>query len=129
MLIDVLTGDTDFGEPSRVALREARARGVLVACDVVWAELATAYSDPGRARNALDTAGVEFSSVGLAAALEAGASWRRYRSSGGRRPRIAPDFLIGAHAALQADRLLTRDRGFYRSHFAGLTVVDPSDGS
>jgi hypothetical protein len=25
-----------------------------------------------------------------------------------------------------ADRLLTRDRGFYRKYFAGLRVIDPS---
>jgi hypothetical protein len=39
---------------------------------------------------------------------------------------VIADFLIGAHAFEQADRLLTRERGFHRMAFDGLVIVDPS---
>jgi predicted nucleic acid-binding protein len=38
---------------------------------------------------------------------------------------VVADLLVGAHAAHQADRLLTRDRGFFRRYFDDLMVLDP----
>jgi len=69
---------------------------------------------------------VVYSSVSSEAAVAAGRAWRIYRQGGGRRDRLIPDFLVGAHARLQADRLLTRDRAFYRTYFDDLQIVDPS---
>jgi predicted nucleic acid-binding protein len=61
-------------------------------------------------------------SASLAGAMF-GAYLSRRRSSGPRR--VVPDFLIGAHAALLADRLLARDRGYYRDYFKRLVVLEP----
>jgi len=122
----VFAADPTFGEASREALREARARGAVVACEIVWAEVAAAFAGRAPTAEALDQLGVNFSPANVFAAVEAGVSWRNYRRSGGTRERIIADFLVASHAQVHADRLLTRDRGFYRSHFAGLTVVDPT---
>jgi len=56
----------------------------------------------------------------------AGRIWRKYRQQGGPRSRFLSDFLIGAHAQVQTNRLVSRDRGFYRKLFPTLTVLDPS---
>lgn len=124
VLIDVLGPDPRFGHQSARALSTSLRAGRIVASEVVWAEVAGQFASPGEAEESLSRAGIEFSAIELRAALAAGAAWHEYRGRGGKR--LVPDFLIGAHAAVQADRLLTRDRGFYRSYFASLEVIDPA---
>ncbi len=95
---------------------------------MVWAEVSAAFPDRSSASAAMDRLGVSFSTGTAISAIEAGGRWREYRLEGGPRDRVVPDFLVAAHALLgAADRLLTRDRGFYRSRFKGLNVVGPSD--
>lgn len=127
VLLDVLGADPVYGETSRQALRSAYDTGALVACDVVWAEVRAHFLTDEAFQEALGLLGVRFDSVSPDAASEAGRLWRESRK-GERVPRarVIADFLIGAHARLQADALLTRDRGFYRRYFAGLRVVDPT---
>jgi len=126
VLIDVFGGDVSFGERSRRALRSCRAEGRLIACDVVWAEVAGLFLSPRDTEAAMSRLSIDFGATPVEAALKAGAAWRAHRSRGGRRTRRIADFLIGAHAVATADRLLTRDRGFYRSYFRRLRIVDPS---
>lgn len=126
VLLDVFAADPEFGGRSRAAIRSALLEGGLVACDVVWAEVAAAFPTTAEVTAAMDRLGVRFMPLDEQVSADAGGAWRSYRRSGGSRTRILADFLIGAHAAVAADRLLTRDRGFYRKHFDRLTVLDPS---
>ena len=73
----------------------------------------------------LDEIGIHYLPTTEQAAVRAGEMQRRYRDRGGRRERVVPDFLIGAHAMLQCDALITRDAGFFRDYFKGLQVIVP----
>lgn len=126
VLLDVLGADATFGPRSRDALTRCIGDGALLMSDVAWIETAAAFPDPSTADSALASIGVTFDPTRQKAATAAATAWRAYRESGGPRSRVVADFLIGAHAQVQADRLLTRDRGFYRKYFAGLVVLDPS---
>ena len=67
--------------------------------------------------------GIAFLPMTEAAAVESAECWRIYRKQSGKSGRIVADFLIGGHAITQCDRLLTRDRGFYRDYFKKLSLL------
>ena len=126
VLIDVLGADPTFGPGSRAALRRCVAEGTIVACEIVWAEVLAAFPNPTTTEAVLDRIPVTFDAMDQLAARRAGATWGEYRRRSGPRTRIVSDFVVGAHALEQADRLLTRDRGFYRQAFTDLTILDPT---
>ncbi len=126
VLIDILEPDPFYGPSSRDGLTRCLGEGAVVACEVVWAEVATAYSPNAYGViGALKRAGIVYSPLDEESALKAAKSWHAYRSQGGTRERIAADFLIGGHAQVQCDRLLTRDHGFFRHYFKSLRVIVP----
>lgn len=126
VLVDVFRDDARYCRPSAQALRQCIREGQLVVCDVVWAELAALFPSSVELEERMRQLNAVFSSMSNEAASLAGDLWRDYRKRETGRGRVIADFLIGAHAMKQAERLLTRDRGFYRDYFADLVVVDPS---
>lgn len=125
VLLDILAPDEKFVEPSAKALEEAAAAGALAICDIVYAELCAHFRVQRDCDEFLKQCEIRIEGLSRPASFLASRAWRSYRQQGGRRTRILPDFLIGAHAQVQASCLLSRDRGFYREMFPSLRVVDP----
>lgn len=125
VLVDVLTGDASYGDASAEALALALSQGEVVLCDAVAAEVQTLLDTRETVMDSLKEFGLRFDPIQEAAAVRAGHMQRRYRDRAGARQRVVADFLIGAHALLQCQALITRDDGFFRDYFKGLRLIVP----
>jgi predicted nucleic acid-binding protein len=128
VLIDLLADNPGGAEGAEAALRQALSVGPVAVCDVVLAEVTTALRDGAEVLAALEEMGVQVVPLEAKSAIRAGEMQRRYRQRGGRRERTVPDFLVGAHALLQCDGLITRDAVFFHDYFKGLKVIVPKPG-
>jgi predicted nucleic acid-binding protein len=124
-LLDVLIGDPVHAESSEICIGEALAREDVVVCDAVVAEVQAMLDTSVSLLDTLASLGIRYESTHEGAAMRAGHMYRRFRTRGGMRERVVADFLIGAHALLQCDGLITRDAGFYRDYFKGLKLIVP----
>ena len=125
ILLDVFLPDPVHGESSSAALEKAFHEGSLIINEIVYAELAPQFNSQKLLNDVLGKLGVQMVVADTEIAFLAGETWKAYRKTGGKRDRIIADFLIGAHALLKADRLLTRDRGFYKEYFKKLVILNP----
>ncbi len=125
VLLDILV-DSAYADSASAALRHALTAGAVVACDVVFSEVCASVGESAKVADAIEELGIMYLAVDRESAVQAGEMFARYRSKGGQRMRMVPDFLIGAHAMLQCDALITRDGGFYRDYFKGLKIINPA---
>jgi hypothetical protein len=125
VLLDVLLNDPAHGAASISALRRATAEGSLVLCETSLAEIVPILPAADIPQFMGDW-NLQFIPSSQASAILAGEMFRTYLARGGKRGRVVPDFLIAAHAQTHAQRLLARDRGYYRDYFTALSLWDPS---
>lgn len=140
--------DDDYTTASEDALRDAYRSGKVVITPVVYAELSADghFETTAELDRFLEDFSIQIENPSRAALFGAGETFRRYSdrrpaglqcpSCGTKRtvqceecggdlsPRqhIAADFLIGGHATVDADALLSFDTGFYSTYFPSLTV-------
>jgi len=127
VLIDLSVEDPSRAKPAVQALEACATEGRLVVCEIVLAEFARGFPAGLDPAEWVRDVGIDYDPIREETAVEAGRIQARYEDRAHRRVRrLVADLLVGAHALLQADRLLTRDRGFYRDYFRGLKVIEPA---
>jgi len=110
------------------SLRQCLGSGRVVLCDAALTRLCACLKNGADVLPALEETGVHYSALEAKSALRAGEMLRRYRQRNQNGPaRLITDFMIGAHALMQCDGLLTFEPTFYRDYFKGLKLIVPTE--
>lgn len=143
-LIALLNPDERHNERAAELLHEAYATGAVVVAPVTYTELSadSYFGTPDELDAFLDDTGIRVETPTTETLFAAGEAFRSYldrrseqlqcsecgtetafecpdcRASVTARQHVPADFLIGAQAEEQADRLLTFDGGFFETYFA-----------
>jgi predicted nucleic acid-binding protein len=125
VLLDVVSADPRWLEWSLSQLARRTALGPVIVNDVIYAEMSIRMETLADLEQALRELDVRLEHVPIHALFLAGKCFRRYRSSGGIRTGVLPDFFIGAHAQVLGWPILTRDVRRYRTYFPDVVLITP----
>lgn len=128
VLIDLATGNAEWGERSREAILAVGRVRELVINPVIFAEVSIPYERVEEIDERLPRNVFRREDLPWEAAFLAGKAFVAYRRRGGTRRSPLPDFFIGAHSAVRGYDLLTRDARGIRSYFPTVSIIEPKVG-
>jgi len=149
IILDVLIPGEPFGESSKGLLDRYSSKGKLILCEVVFAELAARFPSEDELASFLADTRMNLVYSNEKSLYMAGSRWLEYARKSAKnrflcskcghtleatcpqckavltkRLHVLADFLIGAHALVNADCILSRDLGVYKTYFGDLKVID-----
>lgn len=146
ILLDILLPDPHYKDSSFNLLTNYMKTDRLIISEVVYSELASQFSSESLLKDFLNDTGIKLVGSSPRALWIAARAWEKYVrnrdealqcSKCGRkdiykcpvchsnittRQHIISDFLIAGHALVESGKLLTRDRGFYKTYFPELVI-------
>jgi hypothetical protein len=125
VIIDVLSEDPLWVDWSEAALIDAADHDEIAVNPIIYAEIAAGFAIMADLDQHLNAHAFRRLELPYAAGFVAGRAFVEYRRRGGVRTSPLPDFYIGAHAAVEGLKLLTRDAKRYIGYFPKVVLIVP----
>lgn len=124
-LVDVLENDADWADWSIRQLRAQSPVHDLAINPIIYSELSLAFESVTALDDTLDVLEIAVAEIPRPALFPASRAFVKYRTSGGTKSNVPPDFFTGAHAAVLGCSILTRAARRYAQHFKTVPLIIP----
>lgn len=125
VILDIVENDQAWGNWSERQLEAASLQDALCINAVIYAELSIAFEAIEDLETMLKQSEFRMEAIPREALYLAGKAFLKYRKRKGARTGVLPDFFVGAHAAVAAMPLLTRDTRRYADYFPTVRLIVP----
>jgi hypothetical protein len=126
VIIDLLGSTGEFQAWAKETVRRLRGDRLFVN-SVVASEIAVRMQDIEQLRNCLAVFDLHWADMSLSVSWRAARAHAQYLHNNGKQRAILPDLLIGAHAAVEEARVMTRDPRRFRTYFPELELITPEN--
>lgn len=125
VITDLSNPKSDWFEWSARTLEELDHQHKFIINPIIYAECSVGYNTIEELESVLQFLDFEIKEIPKEALFLAGKAFLKYKKNKGSKTNVLPDFFIGAHAAVEGYKLMTRDKGRFSTYYPTVELVMP----
>jgi predicted nucleic acid-binding protein len=125
VILDVFLDDPEWGDWSEGVLAKLSETRSLFINPIIYTEISIGFKRIEELEKAVSECGLKMADIPREALFLAGKVYVSYRKGKGKMVAPLPDFFIGAHAAVEALELVTRDVRRIKMYFPSVKIIAP----
>ncbi len=126
VITDLSNEENEWYEWCSSTLENLDDSNSLIINHVIYAESSVIYPTIEEFNEYLSVLDFSTSTIPREALFLAGKAFLKYRKNKGTKCNVLPDFFIGAHAAVNKYKLMTRDKGRFSTYFPTIELIIPN---
>ena len=126
VIIDVITDDPVWADWSIGQLAASESEGLLIN-PVIYAELCFGFTAIEPVDEVVKRFGLSYTEIPRSGLFMAARAFGAYKSRGGTKLSVLPDFFVGGHAEAAGMPVLTRDTARLQTYFPTVRLIHPKE--